>query len=66
MTRQSQDTVAAILADFRGLYARVARKLNVSASLVSRVADGNRTSTRIDAALHEELKSLKDKLDKYL
>lgn len=55
-----------MLSDFRGLYSRVARKLNVSASMVSRVADGNRASTRVEAALHEELKALKDKLDRYL
>jgi hypothetical protein len=57
---------AEMLSDFRGLYARVALKLNVSASMVSRVADGHRTSTEIEAALHEELKALRDKLDKYL
>jgi hypothetical protein len=34
--------------------------------MVSRVADGNRASTKIEAALHEELKALKDKLDRYL
>ena len=66
MPRQSQDTVVAMLADFKGLYARVARKLNVSASYVSRVASGSRTSTEIEAALRDELKALKDKLEKYL
>jgi hypothetical protein len=65
MTLQSGLRAADIISDFRGVYARVARKLKVSASMVSRVADGNRASTEIEAALHEELKTLKDKLDKY-
>jgi hypothetical protein len=57
---------ADIISDFRGIYARIARKLKVSASMVSRVADGNRASTEIEAALDEELKALKVKLEKYL
>jgi hypothetical protein len=66
MPRQPQATIAEMLSDFRGLYARVARNLNISASMVSRVADGKRASAEIDAALREELKALKAKLDKYL
>jgi hypothetical protein len=66
MPRKSQATVAEILSDFRGLYSRVACKLNVSASMVGRVADGNRFSTKMEAALYDELKALKDKLDQYL
>jgi hypothetical protein len=66
MTPRSQATVAEMVADFRGLYAKVARKLNVNASMVSRVSDRNRTSTEIEAALHEELKAFRDKVDKYL
>jgi hypothetical protein len=61
----AQTRAALIIADFRGVYARVAGKLKVSASLVSRVADGHRTSREIETALHEELKALKNKLDKY-
>jgi hypothetical protein len=57
---------ADIISDFRGIYARIARKLKVSASMVSRVADGNRDSTEIEAALDDELKALKVKLEKYL
>jgi hypothetical protein len=34
--------------------------------MVSKVADGNRTSPEKESALHEELKALKVKLDKYL
>lgn len=66
MAQKSQATVGEMLSDFRGLYSRVARKFNVGASMVSRVADGNRASTKIEAALHEELKALKDKLNRYL
>jgi hypothetical protein len=57
---------ADIISDFRGVYARVARELKVSASLVSKVAGGHRSSKEIETALQEELKALKDKLDKYL
>jgi len=65
MTSRLPARAADIISDFRGVYARVARKLNVSASLVSKVADGHRTSPEIETALDEELKALKDKLDKY-
>lgn len=66
MTHQSPVRAADIISEFRGVYARVARRLKVSASMVSRVADGHRTSPEIEAALREELKTLKDRLDKYL
>jgi len=66
MSTQSRTTASDIISDFRGVYARIARKLDVSASMVSRVADGSRASTEIDAALHEELRALKAKLDNYL
>lgn len=66
MTQRPQARVAEIISDFRGVYARVARKLNVSASQVSRVASGDRSSSEIEAALREELKTLKDRLDRYL
>jgi transcriptional regulator with XRE-family HTH domain len=64
MPREPQPNPAEIIADFRGVYARVARKLNVSASQVSRVACGNRNSEEIMTALHEEI--LKKKLDSYV
>jgi hypothetical protein len=66
MNTQSRPTASDIISDFRGVYARIARKLDVSASMVSRVAGGSRASMEIRAALHEELKALKVKLDKYL
>ena len=52
-----------IASSFKGLYARVARKLNVSKSMVSRVANGHRFSPKIKKALLEELKAVKQKLD---
>ena len=40
----------------RGLYSRVARKLRIDPSYVSRVARGERSSTAISQALHAELR----------
>jgi CheY-like chemotaxis protein len=40
---------------FRGIYSRVARQLGVDRSYVSRVAQGERRSPRIEQALREEL-----------
>jgi hypothetical protein len=58
--------VADIVSDFTGIYARVARKLDVSQSLVSKVAHGHRVSPKIDNALRQELKAFKDKLRKFV
>jgi hypothetical protein len=52
-----------VASSFRGVYIRVARKLKVSPSMVSRVADGHRISPKIQAALREELHAIKQKLD---
>jgi hypothetical protein len=65
MTPLFQPKPADIISDFRGIYARIAHQLNGSASMAGRVADGNRASKEIESALHEELKALKDKLNKY-
>ena len=43
---------------FRGLYGRVARKLDVDPSYVSRVARGERRSKVIEEALSAELRKL--------
>ena len=43
---------------YRGLYARVARKLCVDRSYVSRVARGQRHSAAIEAALKAELRRI--------
>jgi hypothetical protein len=56
-------TGVGVVSSFRGVYARVARKLKVSPSMVSRVADGHRISPKIQAALREELHAIKQKLD---
>jgi hypothetical protein len=48
---------------FKGVFARVAQKLDVSPSMVSRVASGHRVSPRIQKALLEELRVVKQKLD---
>lgn len=43
---------------YRGLYSRVARKLGVDRSYVSRVARGERRSPEIEAALRTEVKRI--------
>lgn len=43
---------------YRGLYSRVARKLGVDRSYVSRVARGERHSAEIEAALQAEIKRI--------
>ena len=49
----------AIISDSKGVYARVARNLNVSASMVGRVACVERRSLEIERALFDELNVLK-------
>ena len=60
MNRESQhreDTLSYNLPSLmRGLYSRVARKLKIDPSYVSRVARGERTSLAISQALHAELR----------
>jgi transcriptional regulator with XRE-family HTH domain len=43
---------------YRGLYSRVAKKLGVDRSYVSRVARGERASKEIEEALQQELKRI--------
>ncbi len=43
---------------YRGLYSRVAQKLGVDRSYVSRVARGERKSPEIEAALQAEIKRI--------
>lgn len=66
MPSQPPARIAEIVSDFRRMYARVALKLRVSASLVSKVANGDRDSPEIDKALRQELKVFKEKLAKHL
>jgi hypothetical protein len=47
---------------YRGLYVRVARKLNVDPSYVSRVARGDRRSSQIETALSQELEQINQQL----
>jgi transcriptional regulator with XRE-family HTH domain len=54
------------LAIFRGLYNRVAGKLGVDPSYVSRVARGERKSAAILAALEEEMAVIRDYLNNHL
>jgi transcriptional regulator with XRE-family HTH domain len=43
---------------YRGLYSRVAKKLGVDRSYVSRVARGERASKEIEEALQQEVKRI--------
>jgi hypothetical protein len=44
---------------YRGLYSRVARRVGVDRSLVSRVAKGKKTSKRVEKALRREIARVK-------
>lgn len=52
-----------VLAAFRGLYNRVATKLNVDPSYVSRVARGERRSVAVLAALEQEISLIREHLN---
>jgi hypothetical protein len=58
-------TPGKIISAFAGVYARVANKLKVSPSFVSRVASGSRKSSQIEEALRDELRILKKDLVTY-
>src|SRR5271170_7489065 len=47
---------------YRGLYVRIARKLGVDPSYVSRVANGDRRSSQIEDALHQALEEIDQQL----
>jgi hypothetical protein len=47
---------------YRGLYVRIARRLGVDPSYVSRVARGDRRSSQIESALHQELDKINQRL----
>jgi hypothetical protein len=54
---------------YRGIYARVARKLGLKRngrSHVSRVATGERRSTRVEAALAKELEIVERKVARFV
>jgi hypothetical protein len=54
-----------IISAFAGVYARIANKLKVSPSFVSKVASGSRKSSQVEEALHDELRILKKDLATY-
>ena len=43
---------------YRGIYSRVARQLDIDPSYVSRVARGERKSTKVEAALLKEMQRI--------
>ena len=57
LSRKSREL--ARYARYRGLYARVARRVGVDRSYVSRVARGERSSKRVEQALQAELKRIR-------
>jgi transcriptional regulator with XRE-family HTH domain len=57
LSRKSREL--ARYARYRGLYARVARRVGVDRSYVSRVARGERRSKRVEQALQAELKRIR-------
>jgi transcriptional regulator with XRE-family HTH domain len=63
-TENSSTSSVELLSLFRGLYSRVARRLGVDASYVSRVARGQRSSAVVQAALEDEMKMLRANLNK--
>lgn len=50
---------------YRGLYVRIARKLGVDPSYVSRVARGDRHSKQVEQALRQELKAINSRLGRH-
>jgi hypothetical protein len=58
----TEDLLVAI-AMFHGIYKRVAGKVGVDQTMVGRVVRGSRTSKEISAALHSELRAIRDYLN---
>jgi hypothetical protein len=57
-----QPPAGSIISEFTGVYQRVAQRMKVSPSMVSKVATGSRRSLGIEIALGDELRLLKQKL----
>lgn len=53
-----------LVSDLRGMYRRIARRLHVDTSYVSRVARGDRKSEKIENALRDELNRIIQRLNK--
>jgi hypothetical protein len=51
------------LAMFHGIFKRVALKVGVGGTMVSRVASGTRRSPEISKAIHNELRAIRDYLN---
>jgi hypothetical protein len=58
-------TPGKIISAFAGVYARIASKLKVSPSFVSKAASGSRKSSPIEEALRDELRISKKELTTY-
>jgi len=52
------------IAMFHGIYSRVARKVGVNQSTVSRVVRGARTSPKVSEAIHNEPLAIRDYLNR--
>jgi hypothetical protein len=52
------------IAMFNGIYKRVAAKAGVHPSVVSRVARGKRNSSEVAAAIRQELRGIRDYLNR--
>src|SRR5271168_193889 len=68
MNRDNPDystTSLPMLAIFRGLFSRVARRLGVDPSFVSRVARGERNSPSVRAALDAEMQVIREHLNNH-
>ena len=64
MTSDNQmASIANMVSLSRGMYVRVARKMRCDVSYVSRIANGQRRSARIEAQLEAEFKSVLKKLN---
>ncbi len=59
-------TISDLLAGYRGVYARVAARLGVDASYISRIADGSRSNPTIQKVLIEEIQALNEATTKFL
>jgi hypothetical protein len=58
VTNHSMDSELTRHALYRGVYSRVAKQLGLDRSYVSRVANGERRSKKVEAALLAEIKRI--------
>lgn len=58
VSRNDDQALLVLAQSFRGLYARVARRVGVDPSYVSRVANGRRRAPDVEKALAEELRKV--------